>query len=81
MPDNKLTPSDFHLLKKELEAQGEFLSQESLDRKAEADKIKIEIESLKKILTQLLPNFQSVYQEAYEKTLREFDPDTEKKTA
>jgi hypothetical protein len=60
-----ISSSEFHLLKKEIETMGEQLSAEGLDRKAEADELRIEIEAIKKTLESVLPNFLELYEKQY----------------
>lgn len=43
----KVYPTEFHLLKKELEVQGDLLNEERLERQIEMEHLKMEIESIK----------------------------------
>ena len=72
---------DFHLLKQEFQAQGELLATERIERKAEVDRLLIEIESLKKTLTQLLPEFSRHYDETHNDVVQHYDPALARKLA
>jgi hypothetical protein len=73
----KVWPSDLTLLKREIEVLGELISSERLDRKAEVDRLKLEIEALKCVIEQLKPGALAEYQRAYEQRRHTYDPETE----
>lgn len=66
------------ILKKELMVQSEQLSREILERKAEVDRLKIEIQSLKRLLEQRQPGTLLQYEKIYDEECRKFDPEIEK---
>jgi hypothetical protein len=70
-----VSPSEIQLLKKEIEAQGEFISQERLERLAETDKLKIELESIKETLQEILPDFLQAFERNYGRILQTFNPE------
>lgn len=53
----KVFPTDLHLLRRELELQGELLSQERVERRAEIDRLKLELVALKQLFERLAPGF------------------------
>jgi hypothetical protein len=46
----KVYPADLQLLQKELEIQGELLNQERLERKADIERLRLELEALREEL-------------------------------
>lgn len=75
MSQRPLSPADLHLLKKEIEAQGEFLNQERLDRTSDIDRLRIELASLKATLEKLVPEFSRTYEEVFSEKLQSFNPE------
>jgi len=71
----KIYPADIHLLRKEIEVQGELLAQERFERKAEIDRLKIQIETLKRLLEETNPGFLARYRSAYPRERESFDPE------
>jgi len=65
-------------LKQELLVQGEQLESETLGRKAEVDRLKIEVQTLKKLLDELQPGFLAKYDKLYATERQSFDPELEK---
>lgn len=63
------------LLEKEVMLLGEDADKENLDLKESADKLMIEIEALKVILKELVPDFQNKFNEVRDTVLREIDPE------
>lgn len=63
------------LLEKEVMLLGEEADKENLDLKESADKLMIEIEALKVILKELVPDFQNKFNEVRDTVLREIDPE------
>ena len=59
----------------ETEAQGELLAKERIERKAEVDSLRIEIEALKKTLQELLPDFIMRYRSTYKEQIQSYNPD------
>ena len=66
--------SEVHLLKKEIEAQGDFLNQERLDRATEIDRLRMEMEAIKESLQELLPEFLELFENRYGELLQNFNP-------
>ncbi len=62
------------LLEKEITVLGEASDNTKLDMEEAVDKLRIEIESLKAILNDLVPDFQNKYQVVKNSVLREIDP-------
>lgn len=52
-----VSSSEIHLLNKEMEAQGELISKEKLDRIADVDRIEIEISAIITALSETVPDF------------------------
>lgn len=75
MTSPNVTQADLHLLRKEIEAQGEFISQERLERSADVDRIEIQIAALRQVLEDAIPDFDKKYQEAYAQCLQNFNPE------
>jgi hypothetical protein len=75
----KVYPAELHLLKKELEAQGELLSQERLDRRADVDQLRLELESFKQLIERLHPGAIAKLREIYAKESRSWNPEFERK--
>jgi len=73
--ESRISPTEFSLIKKELEAQGELLSSEILERKAQVEQLRMEIAALKRTLEKLQPGFTESYREIYADELQEFNPD------
>ncbi len=71
----KMALSEIQLLQREIEAHGEWLSREQLDRKTETDRLRMEIETLKRILTRLHPEFISLYRMELDKVRIDFNPE------
>ena len=69
------SPSDFHMIKKELETVGELLNSEQLERKAGIDKLMITVEALKRTLSIMMPGFTEQYRRTYEDSIQAFDPE------
>jgi hypothetical protein len=46
----KVYPTDVHLLKKELEVLGEIFEKDRQDRKIEIDRLRLELDALKRLL-------------------------------
>lgn len=77
-------PPEVHMLKKALEVQGELLNQERLERKTEVDRLRLEVESLKRLFEEFHPGFLERYARIYsekEKTWNPEQPDLEKRGA
>lgn len=66
------------ILKQENLVQGEQLENEKLERKAEVGRLKIEIQTLKKLLNELNPGFLAKYDKLYANERQSFDPELEK---
>lgn len=80
MPRN-LSPAeitDIHQLRQEIGALGDRFDEESLDRRAQIDRLRLEVAILKKVMTQAIPNFESDYRAAYDELVQTFDPDAGK---
>lgn len=76
-----ISQREIDLMRKEIETLGELLSQEQLDRKAEADGLKLEIAALKKTIEQLNPEAGRIYDQQREKVIQNFDPETEREAS
>ncbi len=68
-------PGELSLIRTEVEAMGELLATERLERKTDIDRIRIELESLKKAITEVAPEFDSVFQRCYSEILQSYDPE------
>jgi hypothetical protein len=77
----KVYPPEVHLLKKELEVQGELLTQERLDRKAEVDRLRLELDTLKRLFEESEPGFLKRFDRLYAQETRTWDPELERKEA
>jgi len=77
----KVYPTDVHLLKKEMEVQGELLNQERLERKLEVDRLRLELVSLKRLFEEIHPGFLSRFEKTYEEERLTWNPELEKKEA
>ncbi|HUP57646.1 MAG TPA: hypothetical protein VM598_09360 [Bdellovibrionota bacterium] len=77
----RVYPTDIQRLRRELEAQGELLMQERLDRKAEVDELSLEIEALKQLLARMHPGFLARYQETLVEERRIWNPELRKREA
>jgi hypothetical protein len=66
------------ILKQENLVQGELLENERLERKAEVGRLKIEIQTLKKLLNEISPGFLAKYDDLYANERQRFDPELEK---
>lgn len=75
----KVYPTEIHLLKKEIEVQGDLLNQECLERKADIDRLRLELNTLKELFEQIHPGFQKRLEEVYEQEKQTWDPELEKK--
>ncbi|MGK5081803.1 hypothetical protein WDW37_00735 [Bdellovibrionota bacterium FG-1] len=69
---------DIQLLKKQIETQGEFLNHEHLERRAEIDQLRIELNTLKRLFEQIHPGFHKKYEEMYRQQKQEWNPELEK---
>lgn len=74
----KVYPTDIELLKRQLETQGEQCARERLERKAEVDRLRLEVEALKRALDRMSPGFLKRFDEAYADERREWNPELEK---
>lgn len=75
MAQPQITQADLQLIRKEIEAQGEFFNQEKLERVAELDRVRIELETIRVVLGKLLPEFKEEYKKAESRLLKEFNPE------
>jgi len=71
----KLAISETQLLQREIEAQGEWLNREKLDRKTETDRLRVELEALRRIMQKLHPEFSQWYRDELEAVRLEFNPE------
>ena len=74
-PALKMALSEVQLLQREIEAQGEWLNRERLERKAEVDELRTEIEAMRRTLARLVASFESVFQEESEIARHQFNPE------
>jgi hypothetical protein len=70
--------SELGLLQKQADALGELLDNERLERKADLDKLKIELEAIKHTLASLLPEFTHRFLATHAEFVRRYDPEGEK---
>lgn len=73
--------TEIHLIKKEVEAQGDLLTQEVNERRAEIDQLRLELETLKKMMETLRPGFLKDYQTIYEEVRLRCNPEFKKESA
>ena len=71
----KMALSEIQLLQREIEAQGEWLNRERLERKTETDRLRLEVETLKRILSRLHPEFAAEIGAMSEQVRQEYDPE------
>ncbi|OFZ21620.1 MAG: hypothetical protein A2X94_00340 [Bdellovibrionales bacterium GWB1_55_8] len=75
----KVYPIDLNMLRKEVEIQGEVLGRERLERKAEVDELRLQVEVLKSLLAQQYPDFKKRYEELYQDKRENFNPEQKTK--
>lgn len=63
-----------NLLEKEVKLLGEDAEKERLDLEEAVDSLRLEIESVKMILKELIPDFQEKFSSIKNSVLREIDP-------
>lgn len=68
--------SEIQLLHQEIEAHGDWLTQERLERKAELDHLKIQIETLKRTLLHFHPDGLKRFALELERVKVEFNPES-----
>ena len=71
----KMALSEIQLLQREIESHGEWLSREQLERQAEVDRLHLELETLRRTLSRLHPDFAVTYQEEREAARDKFNPE------
>ncbi len=76
----KLALSEIQLLQREIEAHGEWLSRKELDRKTDTDRLRTELEALKRVISKLHPDFAKAFREEMEVVRLEFNPEIERRT-
>jgi len=67
--------SEIQLLHREIEAQGEWLNRERLERQTEVDRLKMELEAIRRVLSSGDPEFQRKYHEEFEAVRTGFNPE------
>ncbi|MCM2324593.1 MAG: hypothetical protein NDJ90_15140 [Oligoflexia bacterium] len=77
MTQSHVSPRDFELLKKEVEALGDSVNKDRLDLVADADKLRLEIEALRTALQRMSPEFGRLYTEAYSDLVQNFNPEAQ----
>ncbi|MCM2279915.1 MAG: hypothetical protein NDJ89_17715 [Oligoflexia bacterium] len=75
MTQTQVSPRDLQLLRQEVEALGEFLNRERLDRVADYDRLKLELAAIKATLQRLNPQFERVYKTTYADLVQNYDPE------
>lgn len=75
----KVYPTEIHLLKKEIEVQGELLNKEVLERKTEIDQLRLEIKTLKRLIETIEPGALKRYDAIYAEEKQSWNPELEKK--
>jgi hypothetical protein len=68
-------------LKQELLVQAELLENEKLERKAEVDRLRLELQTLKNLFEQAQPGFIDQLNKLYENERLNYDPELDKKSA
>jgi|GEM_PF-1357503 len=63
-----------NLLEKEVKLLGEDAEKERLDLEEAVDSLRLEIESVKMVLKEIVPNFQEKFSSIKNTVLREIDP-------
>jgi hypothetical protein len=76
---NRAGTSELHLLKKEIEVQGEVLSDEKLERRAEVDQLRLEIDTLKKAIDRIHPGFEREFRRIYDEERESHNPEIDRK--
>jgi hypothetical protein len=77
----RVYPTDIQRIRRELEAQGELLVQEKLDRRGVVDELRLEIEAQKQLLARINPGFLARYEEALVEERRIWNPELRKREA
>ena len=75
----RVYPLEIRLLKKEIEVQGDLLNHERLERKAEIDHIRLELNALKRLFEQIHPGFQKRFGKVYDQAKHTWNPELERK--
>jgi hypothetical protein len=78
MQQTSSTRGEVNFIKQEIDALGELLKSERLDRKTEIDLLQIDIQTLKKTLEALIPGFNQVYKNTYSEIVLNFDPEAQR---
>jgi hypothetical protein len=68
--------SETQMLHREIESQGEWLARERLERKTELDRLKLQIEALKRTLERLSPKSSHIFATELKAVEAEFNPET-----
>ncbi len=71
----RVYPPEIHLLKKEIEIQGDLLNQEILERKEEIDLLRLEFNSFKHLLEELQPGFLEKFERIYNLEKNSWNPE------
>ncbi|MEN9723404.1 MAG: hypothetical protein RJB38_1390 [Pseudomonadota bacterium] len=71
----KWAQSEFQLLQREIEVQGEWLNHERLERQADIDRLRMELEAIRQALSQLTPEFALQFQREFERARQEYNPE------
>lgn len=74
----KVYPIDVSLLRKEIEVQGDLISQERLERRTEIDRLRLELDTLKRLFERMQPGFLAQFNEIYARERETWNPDFEK---
>jgi hypothetical protein len=69
------TRSEWNLLSREIEIQGEIFEAERLRLRSEIDHLKLQNVALRRTLTQLDPAFAHHFRNVYDDLLRHYDPE------
>jgi hypothetical protein len=75
----KVYSTDIHLLNQEIKLLGEALGEERLKRKADVDRLRLEIEALRDCLNEMNPGFQRKYEEFLAQETQRWNPELQKK--
>jgi hypothetical protein len=68
--------AEIDLLKKGLENLGDTLVNERLERKAEVDKLRLQLEAIRRTLERHLPDFVAQYEKTYRDLVQYYDPES-----
>ncbi len=71
----KLALSEIQLLQREIEAHGDWLNSEKLERQTEIDRLRMELEALRRAIARLNPDFEADFRQELDRVRRNFNPE------